>query len=240
MPAKTKYDYKKLVRAELADMSQLLHSLTPEEWENPTLCEGWRVRHIAGHFVGGYSIPLPQVLWLLGVKYKFNFPRAAHEISTQCGEENSPATLLAEFDRWTTAKKHRGVATVGPMKEHFLDHMIHQWDITIPLGRPRQVPQERKIAALDTLVEIKGLTGMAPAGRFAAGRRLVATDVEWSWGEGPEIKGSTMDLVLALTGRKAALDRLEGPGVAGLRRDMLAKWNRGAPKPKMRPEKIVS
>lgn len=230
MPTRAKYDYKQLVRVELADMSNLLHTLTREEWENPTLCEGWRVRHVAGHFVSGYSIPLPEVLWLLGAKYHFNFPKAAHEISTRCGEENSPETLLAEFDRWTTARKHRGVATVGPMKEHFLDHMIHQWDISVPLGRPRQVPQDRKIAALDTLVEIKGLTGIAPASKFATGRRLVATDVDWSKGEGPEIKGSTMDLILALTGRRAALDRLEGPGVDGLRQDLLAKWHKNTPK----------
>lgn len=238
MPAK--YDYKQLVRAELTDMGQLLHNLAPEEWDHPSLCEGWKVRHIVGHFVAGYSIPLPKALWLLGAEYKFNFPKAAHELSVRYGDENSPERLVSEFDRWTTAKRHRGIAVVGPMNEHFLDHMIHQWDITIPLGRPRQVPQDRKIAALDTLVGIKGLTGIAPAGKFAGGRRLVATDAEWSWGAGPEVKGATMDLIMALTGRKSALDRLEGPGVEGLRQDLLAKWNKSAPKSSLKPEKITS
>ena len=222
MPDKQKYNYKQLVQGELNDMSVFLHTLTKEEWEHPSLCEGWRVRHVVGHFVAGYSIPLPKILWILAFKYRFNFPKAAHEISTKCGEENSPETLLGEFDRWTKAKTHRGVAILPPMKEHFLDHIIHQWDISIPLGKPRQLPQDRKVIALDTLVEITGQTGITPAKKFAKGRHLVATDVDWQWGEGPEIKGQTVDLILALTGRMAALDRLEGAGVAGLRQALVA------------------
>src|SRR6478672_5775298 len=126
-----------MVQTELNEMSIFLHTLSKEEWEHPTLCEGWRVRHIVGHFVAGYSIPIPKTLWILAVRFRFNLPKAAHEVSTRCGDENSPETLLAEFDRWTKAKKHRGVATVGPMKEHFLDDIINQWDITIPMGKTR-------------------------------------------------------------------------------------------------------
>jgi hypothetical protein len=46
---------------------------------------------------------------------------------------------------------------------------------------------------------------------------LKATDTEWSHGSGPEVAGPIVSLVLAMTGRKAALDDLSGDGVAELR-----------------------
>jgi hypothetical protein len=47
------------------------------------------------------------------------------------------------------------------------------------------------------------------AGRF--------TDAEWSHGTGPEVSGPILALVMAMTGRKAALDDLSGEGVSTLR-----------------------
>jgi hypothetical protein len=49
------------------------------------------------------------------------------------------------------------------------------------------------------------------------GVTLRATDVEWRHGSGPEVNGPAIALVMAMTGRKAALDDLTGEGVALLR-----------------------
>jgi hypothetical protein len=49
--------------------------------------------------------------------------------------------------------------------------------------------------------------------RFA-GLRFVATDVDWSAGEGAEVRGPSGELLLLLTGRPAGLDGLDGPGAA--------------------------
>jgi hypothetical protein len=46
---------------------------------------------------------------------------------------------------------------------------------------------------------------------------LRATDTDWSYGTGPEISGPILSLVMAMTGRKAAIDDLAGDGVATLR-----------------------
>jgi len=46
---------------------------------------------------------------------------------------------------------------------------------------------------------------------------LRATDTDWSYGTGPEVSGPILSLVMAMTGRKAAIDDLEGDGVATLR-----------------------
>ena len=49
------------------------------------------------------------------------------------------------------------------------------------------------------------------------GLRLVATDEDWSHGEGPDVRGSLLDLLVAATGRGVACDGLTGDGVATLR-----------------------
>ena len=46
--------------------------------------------------------------------------------------------------------------------------------------------------------------------------RLIATDTEWSVGEGPEIRGPILAIVLLLTGRTAGHADLAGPGAAAL------------------------
>ncbi|MFC4123649.1 hypothetical protein [Nocardia rhizosphaerae] len=43
------------------------------------------------------------------------------------------------------------------------------------------------------------------ARRRFAGRKLVADDSGWAGGAGPEIHGSTLDLLLLLTGRQVTL-----------------------------------
>jgi hypothetical protein len=44
--------------------------------------------------------------------------------------------------------------------------------------------------------------------------RLTATDLDLSIGDGPDIKGPALALLLAITGRGVALNELHGPGVA--------------------------
>jgi hypothetical protein len=58
---------------------------------------------------------------------------------------------------------------------------------------------------------------MFHARRRRAGGRLVADDVTWTAGAGPEVRGSISALLLVLTGRPVALAQLSGPGLEVLR-----------------------
>jgi hypothetical protein len=49
------------------------------------------------------------------------------------------------------------------------------------------------------------------------GLRLVADDIDWSHGTGPEVTGPGLSLVMAMTGRPAGLARLTGDGLATFR-----------------------
>ncbi|MGZ8750310.1 MAG: maleylpyruvate isomerase family mycothiol-dependent enzyme, partial [Pseudonocardia sp.] len=48
------------------------------------------------------------------------------------------------------------------------------------------------------------------------GLRLVADDLDWSWGQGPEVHGSAEALILMLTGRPVGAEELTGPGAVTL------------------------
>jgi hypothetical protein len=48
------------------------------------------------------------------------------------------------------------------------------------------------------------------------GLTLRANDVEWTTRSGPEVSGPVLSLLMAMTGRKAALDDLASDGVAAL------------------------
>jgi hypothetical protein len=52
------------------------------------------------------------------------------------------------------------------------------------------------------------------------GLSLRAENVDWSYGAGPSVSGDAESLLLALTGRRVALDHLDGEGVETMRRRM--------------------
>jgi hypothetical protein len=55
------------------------------------------------------------------------------------------------------------------------------------------------------------------ARRRLRGLHLSATDISWTAGAGAKVEGPIFALLLLLTGRYAALDRLSGPGLPQLR-----------------------
>ena len=54
------------------------------------------------------------------------------------------------------------------------------------------------------------------ARKRAEGVRLVATDSDWSVGQGPEVRGPGEAILMTITGRRGVIDELSGPGVAVL------------------------
>ena len=90
---------------------------------------------------------------------------------------------------------------------------IHQQDIRRPLGLPRTIPPDRLRATLEFAKTAPVIRGFW----HRRGLRLVATDVDWSVGAGPEVRGPGEAVLLAIAGRNATIDELSGPGLATLR-----------------------
>jgi uncharacterized protein (TIGR03083 family) len=141
-------------------------------------------------------------------------PKASAEESVEYGSSHSPAEIMAAFDPIPGEHIRKGISKVIPAKEGLVDHVVHQQDIRRPLGMPRQVPEDRLVAVFDAAPGIGGFFGAKKRG---ADLKLVATDVDWTHGDGPEVRGAGEAILLGLSGRPIVLDELEGDGVETLR-----------------------
>jgi len=193
-------------RGELAD---LLDTLSPEEWEHPSLCPDWRVRDVAAHLTMAATASLPAVVWEV-VRARGDFNRMIRDSAIRRGRR--PTAEIVATVRSTVGSRRLAPRTT--VYDPLLDLLIHQQDIVRPLGRHRDVPPAAAAAAATRVWEMGFPFG---AQRRSAGLRLAATDVDWTVGEGAEVSGPIAALLLTLSGRTAALPELAGPGVERLR-----------------------
>ncbi|MGZ8766620.1 MAG: maleylpyruvate isomerase family mycothiol-dependent enzyme [Acidimicrobiia bacterium] len=201
-------DLMPMIHAERRLLADDLVLLEPNQWGQSTWCDKWNVQELVGHLVAAASITAPH--FLVGfIKTGFSFDRFVDKDLRQFAN-GDPREVLQRF---------RGIITStrkppGPSYVALGEIMVHGEDIRRPLGQTCEHPAEH----LTTLAEMYKKTGAPLHGkRRTAGLRFVATDTEWSSGDGPEVRGPTMSLILAMVGRRGALDDLEGPGVDTLR-----------------------
>lgn len=184
----------------------LLAGLPDGLWDAPSLCPGWRVRDVAAHVL------LPPRLNLLAlpglVRARFDVARYVHDDAVRRAEAPVPALLTA----FRHAVDRRWLPPTRRPEHLLADLYIHTQDIRRPLGLPAAHDAGMLRAVLDTVVADRVIGDPARI----AGLRLVATDIEWSHGDGPEVTGPADALVLTLSGRRVALGELAGPGVATL------------------------
>ncbi len=102
----------------------------------------------------------------------------------------------------------------GPPDTWLGETIVHSEDIRRPLGIVHEFPTD---AAVQVANFYKGSNLLIGAKKRITGLSLRATDADWSYGDGAEVEGPIVSLVLAMTGRRAVLDDLSGDGVATLR-----------------------
>jgi uncharacterized protein (TIGR03083 family) len=132
----------------------------------------------------------------------------AKDIAANRGD--SPAAELKHL----RAVRGRTSAPPGPKVTWLGEMIVHAEDARRPLGLRHEYPMEAVVAAGDFYKRSNTLIG---AKRRIEGVTLKATDTDWSHGSGPTAEGPMLSLVLAMTGREAALDDLTGEGVQALR-----------------------
>jgi uncharacterized protein (TIGR03083 family) len=211
-------DYDRLRLQEMASISDFAHGLDDDQWDHASLCAGWRVRDVISHMCLGYTTPMPSMVVMIG-RAGFNVDKASLEGSRAYGSAHTPAQILAVFDSIHNNDIRKGITRFIKPQEGLVDHVVHHQDIRRPLGLPRPMPEDRLRAALEVA---PGLGGFVKAKARTAGLRLVADDLDWSHGDGPEVMGSGEAILLACTGRREVLDELKGEGVDTLRRRMAA------------------
>lgn len=199
--------HKDLARQEREDFADFLTGLTPEQWDSPSLCAGWSVRDVVAHCVSFEGLS-PRELTARFVKGRLKTDRI-NALAVADLAERSAAQLITILR--DNAEPHGLGAGFGG-RVALTDNMIHQQDIRRPLGLVRSIPSERLCAALDFVRYAPTIRG---AWR-ARGMRLVAIDVAWSHGKGPEVHGTGEALLMVMAGRRDAVRDVDGPGVVTL------------------------
>lgn len=197
-----------VVHAERRALAADLADLTEEQWRTPSLCAGWSVHDVLAHMVSTAKLTPPAfVAGLIGSG--FNFGRfTAKRIATE--RAGGPAATLADFRSVETSTS----APPGPVTSWLGEALVHAEDIRRPLGIPHDYP----VDAVRQVTEFYAGSNVLIGGkRRVEGLTLQATDTDWSHGTGPVVSGPMRALMLATTGRRAALDELTGPGVEVLR-----------------------
>ncbi len=207
------HDYESLLWAESSDLGSLLDELDDADFDAASLCEGWRVRDAMSHMVLGHTTPMPRMIALLA-KHGFNVPKASRQLSVEYGSAHSPDEIRATWHGVVDGQVAKGITRMIPKKEGFVDHLIHHQDIRRPLGRPRTIPADRLVAALDVMPT---LGGFVKSKQRMDGLRWAATDVDWTVGSGPEVTGPAEALILLASGRPAPIGEVTGDGVATLK-----------------------
>ncbi|BBZ29393.1 hypothetical protein MMAD_36880 [Mycolicibacterium madagascariense] len=199
--------YVELARAEREDFADVLAGLTAEQWQRPSLCAGWSVRDVAAHCVSfeGLSATELAARFLRG---RLQTDRTNAIAVAALADRSTDALIALLRDNATP----HGLGAGFGGRVALTDNMIHQQDIRRPLGLQRRIPAERLTVALDFARYAPTLRGAW----LARGVRLAATDVDWSFGTGPDVRGPGEALLLVMAGRRAALADLDGPGVGKL------------------------
>lgn len=202
-----------LIHQERATMVDTLAALVPAQWSEPSLCNGWSVQVAAGHIVVGAEQSRARFFKRMAANgFRFNTMMDRDARSTGA----LPPAELVERLRATTNTTNRPPAPAMTMLGEIV---VHSEDIRRPLGLPGETSPEATVACLEMF---QGASFPIGSKKRIAGLRLIATDVDWSHGEGAEVSGPGLALMLAMTGRAAGLDDLRGDGLTTLSTRMLA------------------
>lgn len=196
-----------VIHAEREALAADLASLDQAGWDTPSLCAPWTVRETLGHMTATARMTPPR-FFLSMARFGFNFNKmTAEEIRRETA--GTPADTLAAFRDVSQLTSH----PPGPVTSWLGETLIHGEDIRRPLGIRHQYPTAAVVRVADFY---KGSNLIVGAKKRIAGLSLKATDAEWRTGDGPVVSGPVLSLVMAMTGRRAALADLSGDGVTTL------------------------
>ncbi|ROR91837.1 maleylpyruvate isomerase family mycothiol-dependent enzyme [Nocardioides aurantiacus] len=192
---------------ERADLLALLRELTAAQWEAQSLCAGWRVRDVATHVVSYDELSRTQTVGAFargGLR-----PSKVNEVVLARYRQLDADQII---DLVARNRRPRGLSAGFKGGIALTDGTIHHQDIRRALGQPRVIPEHRLVPVLDFSLSAPTL----PSKNNSRGLRLIATDVDWTRGEGLDVCGPGEALLMAVAGRVDALDELGGEGLPTL------------------------
>lgn len=176
-------------RALVADLGEL----RAEQWATPSLCPGWDVHDVVAHLVDtAKTSRLLFVRRLIAARFDFDLDNARGVARERSSDARDTLAALAAVEALT-------LTPPANLATRLVEAVVHGEDIRRPLGIVSDYPQEAVIAALE--YQLRTGVSMGGGRERAGGSRLIADDAGRAWGSGPEVHGSALDLLLAVSGR---------------------------------------
>jgi uncharacterized protein (TIGR03083 family) len=197
----------RMIHAERAALADDLAELGDQQWETQSLCEELTVRQVLAHLTAGASLSWSR--WMAGViKCRFDFDeQVAMRLTERMGRTPSETLELFKGSVSNTSR-------VIPLEALLGETIVHGEDIRHPLGVKRAYP----IETITLLAEYYRQSDfVVVAKKRVVDLHLVAEDGPFTAGTGPMVTGTTLALTMAMTGRAAYCDQLQGDGVTLLR-----------------------
>lgn len=185
-------DLQSLVASTYDGLADLLATASAETWDAPSLCEGWQVRHVVAH------VTMP--VRLTPEQFGAEMAAAGGDftvLSNTVAARNAFLPAADQLDALRSGALHDWQPPGGGSAGAVSHATIHSLDITLALGRPAVAPVEAVVAVLDQLAAANG----ALFGIDLTGLRFDATDIDWSWGSGRNVRVGSGELVALLSGR---------------------------------------
>ena len=196
------------VQQEREALLVLLERLTPDEWNEPSLCAEWKVRDVVGHMVSETTLTISKVLKGM-ITSGFRINRFIATDARQRGSLRIPE-LVEGFRAAVPTRTHLpGLSSLSMLE----DIVIHSLDIRRPLLQNYAVPEGRLVLVAQDLWGSRFFSGH----KLFRNLQVTATDADWSAGRGPAVTGPIEGLVLAMSGRLAGLEELQGEGLETVR-----------------------
>jgi uncharacterized protein (TIGR03083 family) len=199
-----------LVRRERAAFIDTLETLTSEQWFTQSLCSEWRVVDVAAHLAWAPVLGAGAGMAAM-VRNGFSMNRMIASSAVGWSARGQDAILAQLRLNLASGAKPIGMPTVAALA----DAVVHGIDVRRPLGLERPIPADVlgpvTEFSLGTPWPMNAVVG-GSAKRRLAGVLLVATDVDWSHGAGPEVQATAETVARLVYGRPVSPDDLTGPG----------------------------
>lgn len=196
-----------MIHAERSRVADMLDGLSSEQWTMDTLCKGWNVQMVAAHMMNAGEQSTSKFfrgLLASGLRFNVMMDDQAH-----ASAKLAPKEIIERIRASTTTTNKPPAATMAMLGEV----VVHGNDIRQPLGIDDDSSTEAKLACLEMF---KGSNFPVRAKKAITGLTLKATDVDWTFGSGPEVRGPLVALLMAMATRPLATT-LTGDGVTTLR-----------------------
>ncbi|MFG2502180.1 maleylpyruvate isomerase family mycothiol-dependent enzyme [Streptomyces sp. NPDC048441] len=204
-----KNDVWSLVHAERAALIEDLTHLDDKQWDHASLCEGWTVQDVVAHLVDTARTTRLGFVSAM-VRARFDFDRQnSRGVERERGA--SPRETLERLRQVAS----RTSTPPAPLDTRLVEEVVHGEDIRRPLGITHSYLPEAVVRALR--LQARTSASFGGAKEKVSGIQLTPADADLTIGAGPHVRGTALSLLLAVSGRREALDELDGPGVAALR-----------------------